>query len=641
VNPSPDQDFLDRLADKLRDEQAKKNGSGDPQTNGHGRPHQAAGAAPSDEAVIERCRAAKNAAKFADLFDGGDVHRYHGGDDSVADLALLGILKLYTQDAAQLERIFSASALGKRSKWRDRPDYRRRTIEHALSNAGEVYDWHPNGATRERQYARLGEGRSESPTGTGTGTPNSNGTGTGRRRLTSTAFVDMPTPEPRRYLVEGIVPEAYPTMIYGDGGVAKSMLALSLGLGVASNAGTWLGHRIESGGVLYLDFELDAAEQNRRVSRLARAEGLEGPPRMLRYMSAVGVRARDAFEDALIECKEHDTRLLVVDSLGPALEGDAEASRDVISFYNEVVGPFRLAGVAPLVIDHQSKMQAGDRYQNKRAFGSVFKSNLARSVLQVEATDRSDGELTVRIRQNKHNFGPLLKPFGAHLTFSEEEVRIEAVDLEEADLAEEGTLNARERVRLALQALGEATRAEIHEQVTDLSPGTVKKELIKLCGSGVAEWTGEARERQQVARLTGTGTGTYKGTGTGSGGSEPPMFGGSGGTGGTSTSGSTSTTSTGSPGVEYRSEEDGGDWKNHKALEALADESSGVRETVLDCLDGKYDKDHKTGASVYQGGSLGVVAGALAKYHGEAANPGAWKDWMEAATLLVDAVANE
>jgi hypothetical protein len=223
----------------------------------------------------------------------------------------------------------------------------------------------------------------------------------------------------------------------------------------------------------------------------------------------------------LVECKEHDVRLLIIDSLGPALEGDAEASRDVISFYNEVVGPFRAAGVAPLVIDHQSKMQAGERYQNKRAFGSVFKSNLARSVLQVEATDRSDGELTVRLRQNKHNFGPLLKPFGAHLSFSDEQVRVEAVELEDGDLAEEGTINARERVRLALQALGEATRAEIHEQVSDLSPGTVKKELTRLCGSEVAEWTGEVRERQQVAKLTGTGTSTYKGSGSGSGGSEP------------------------------------------------------------------------------------------------------------------------
>ncbi len=81
--------------------------------------------------------------------------------------------------------------------------------------------------------------------------------------------------------------------------------------------------------------------------------------------------------------------------------------------------------------------------------------------------------------------------------------------------------------------------------------------------------------------------------------------------------------------------------RSQLALDALTDESSGVRETVLDCMGGRYDKDHKTGASAYQGGSLGVTAGALAKYHGEAAKPGAWKDWMKAAALLVDEVSKE
>jgi len=523
------QEFLDKLAAKLR-EQVPPAPSAVAQTNGRGRHgglihrHVAVypGTAPTDEMVIEKCRSAKNAAKFADLFDRGDVDTYHGGDESAADFGLLGILKLYTQDVAQLERLFSSSALGRRGKWRDRPDYRRGTIANALQDLGEVYDWgRKNGGTAARPIGGSAASATDSdeardPSVTVTVTPNSSGNGNARRvRLTSTAFADMPPPEPRRYLVEGIVPEAYPTMIYGDGGVAKSMLALSLGLGVAAGAGTWLGHSIEEGGVLYLDFELDAAEQNRRVTRLANSEGLGKPPKRLRYMSAVGVRARDAFADALAECEEHSIRLIIVDSLGPALEGDAEASRDVISFYNEVVGPFRTAGVAPLVIDHQSKMQAGERYQNKRAFGSVFKSNLARSVLQVEATDRSDGELTIRIRQNKHNFGALLKPFGARLSFTEEMVRVEAVELEEGDLAEEGTLNANTRVLLALTGLGEATPSEVHEVLSDFSLGTVKKELSKLRKDGKVEETGEARDRQQVVTPTVTVTKDYKGNGNG------------------------------------------------------------------------------------------------------------------------------
>jgi hypothetical protein len=278
-----------------------------------------------------------------------------------------------------------------------------------------------------------------------------------------------------------------------------------------------LGLKIENGGVLYLDFELDAPEQMRRVSQLASAEGLIRIPSNLRYMSAVGLKAREAFADALAECEEHGIRLLIVDSLGPALEGDAEASRDVIAFYNEVIGPFRAAGVAPLVIDHQSKLQAGERYQSKRAFGSVFKSNLARSVIQVEATDRQEGQLTVRLRQNKHNFGSFLKPFGACLGFTEGEITVETVELEDADLADEEILNARERVYLKLGELVEATAAEIHEQLADLKIGTVKKELAALKKAGRVEDTGEFRERQNVVRQTVTVTEHFRGYGNGNG----------------------------------------------------------------------------------------------------------------------------
>ncbi len=233
MSRSDNQDFLDKMVDHLRAPQSGtdhlSNG------NGNGRHLRASADAPTDEMVIEKCRGAKNAAKFADLFDQGDVHTYNGGDDSAADLALLGILKFYTRDAEQLERLFSASALGRREKWRDRSNYRRPTIEKVLSNPGEVYDWNRKEGRRplvSSPEPPRGDDDSddtsettEAPTGTGTGTPNSNGTGSGRRRLASTAFLDMPAPEPRRYLVEGIVPEAYPTLIYGDGGVAKSMLA--------------------------------------------------------------------------------------------------------------------------------------------------------------------------------------------------------------------------------------------------------------------------------------------------------------------------------------------------------------------------------------------------------------------------------
>jgi hypothetical protein len=310
----------------------------------------------------------------------------------------------------------------------------------------------------------------------------------------------MKMPGPRRYLLEDLVLCAYVTLLHGDGGVAKSLLALSLAVSVSGCSKEWLGREVENGPVLYLDFELDAEEQARRVHTLCRGLGLSEPPDDLLYMSALGHTAREAFAAALEACEEHDVKLLILDSLGPALQGDAEASKDVITFFSQAMEPFRAKGVAVLIIDHQSRLQPGQSYQNKGAFGSVYKTNLARSVIQVEATERGEGTLTVKLRQKKHNFGPLAEPFGAKLTFTENSVTLESVELGAAELAEEATLNATERVKLALQQ-GPAYPWEIAE-LTGLALKTVKNTLTGLRKQGVVEATGEMEGRTEQVALS-------------------------------------------------------------------------------------------------------------------------------------------
>ena len=101
----------------------------------------------SDEEIITLCRNAKNAPKFESLFDHGDT-RLFNGDESRADEALACMLAFYTRDAAQLERLMNASALGQREKWRRREDYRRLTIQKALDFTREHYEAKP----LEKQY---------------------------------------------------------------------------------------------------------------------------------------------------------------------------------------------------------------------------------------------------------------------------------------------------------------------------------------------------------------------------------------------------------------------------------------------------------------------------------------------------------
>ena len=257
--------------------------------------------------------------------------------------------------------------------------------------------------------------------------------------------------------------------------------------------------------VLYGDFELDADEQRRRAYQVARGVHLDKPPRDLLYISCLGQPASDALTRCLEVCLREEVGLFIIDSLGIALEGDAAEARDVIRFHRKHLDPFREEGITLVVVDHQGKTQAGERYQSKRTFGSVYKENLARSVLQVEPGDRGEGLLTVTIRQTKHNFGPKTEPIGARLAFSEEKITVTEHALDAADLAQENTLNTVDRVRLALTD-GPAFSHDISES-TRMPPGTVKNAFTTLRKKGHAEDTGEVAPltKARQVRLTADG----------------------------------------------------------------------------------------------------------------------------------------
>ena len=83
--------------------------------------------APHVEQVIAKLRKGERAELFAALFDRGDTSHY--GSGSEADMALMNMIAFAVDgDAALMEEVFSASALGRREKWQTRADYREMTI---------------------------------------------------------------------------------------------------------------------------------------------------------------------------------------------------------------------------------------------------------------------------------------------------------------------------------------------------------------------------------------------------------------------------------------------------------------------------------------------------------------------------------
>ena len=469
---SRDQDLIDELVAWMEAPDTRA-----AQTNGHAKAAPTSGSTiPTDEMVIQKCRGAENAAKFSALFDHGDVHAHHDGDESRADLSLLVILSFYTQDEAQLERLFSSSALGQRTKWRHRDDYRKRTIRKALANVGEVYDW---GRQRSRPLVSspsspLG-GSSDDDTSEGDDTPE------------IVWFAELGEPKEREYLIEKIGVKGYPIVAFGAGGVAKSFAMLGAGISIASASGVdrWLGLRVlDHGYVLYLDFELDIEEQHRRVRDLCAGIGIP-IPKKLAYLSGVGIDPEQAFEKALAFVDEYKAQAVIIDSMGLAMQGDMEKGKEVLAFHGRYINPLRRAGATPFIVDHEGKLQTGEKHKDKTPFGSAYKAWASRSVLQFvfEEYREETSELDIRVRQTKTNFGPKIDPIGVRFTFEEKKVSMGPYALPDEELLEEESRPVKERILVALRLEG-ATNKQL-QQITGASEGTIRNKLSELRSDGL------------------------------------------------------------------------------------------------------------------------------------------------------------
>ena len=310
-----------------------------------------------------------------------------------------------------------------------------------LPEKGDLSDWIDAGGTRE-EFERLSSLSQPYIPG-----------GDGDDMFGAVRFVDLGEPEPRTFVVEELVPQGHSVLMHGGGGSAKSILADLLGISISSeNLSEFLDHTIlRHGPVLIIDFELDADEQHRRVKALCGGLGIAVPDDLY-YLSGLGMNTKEVFERAVKVCEKVGVVFAVIDSIGFAMRGDMESSRDVNTFFAEYVDSLRAIGVTPMIIDHQGKLQSGESYQRKTAFGSAFKEHRARSILQVEAVenDRDAGTLRVRLRHKKANFSARLEPFDVELTFGAGRIEVNAVELTAADNASEETPSATERIRLAL-----------------------------------------------------------------------------------------------------------------------------------------------------------------------------------------------
>ncbi len=235
-----------------------------------------------------------------------------------------------------------------------------------------------------------------------------------------------PTAEdhPAWFVLNPLLYDKNPTILYGPGDSLKSYFALYCGLLLASGmSGPALSVSPDPWNVLFLDWEMSVQDVRGRVKMLqAGNPALTGTPAYRRCFQPLA----DEIAELKKVVSDGAYDVLLIDSLAMAAGGQELERADSAIRFNAAL---RTLNCTSLIIGHTPKPQEDQKERN--LYGSVFFHNLCR----VSWECRREGN-TIGLYQKKNNLGAKHDPLGFHLDMTETSCQVTQADLfEEPSLA--------------------------------------------------------------------------------------------------------------------------------------------------------------------------------------------------------------
>jgi hypothetical protein len=202
-------------------------------------------------------------------------------------------------------------------------------------------------------------------------------------------------------------------------------------------------------------------------------------------MSILYLRMTAPLADSVEQLKhiigDNDINLLIVDSLGSAARGNLNDPEPAIRYH----AALRQLGVTSLALAHTSK----DQLTKKRTiFGSVFFTNLARSVWECKAEQETgEDEAVISLKHTKANLSRLHPPLGYRFSFTDNTIAVAKTDLRDTGLSGELPLSWQIKNLLRQGPLTVKEIAEVLESGADTIGRTLrrmraKNQVLKLEG---------------------------------------------------------------------------------------------------------------------------------------------------------------
>lgn len=298
-----------------------------------------------------------------------------------------------------------------------------------------------------------------------------------RRYRTGTPLVrlDAQTPiEPLTYAINPLTFKKKVTILFGDGGLGKSSLALFLAM-LVSTGQQVAGLQALKGKSLFLDYEDDADVHGCRLRAIIAGHPDLGPA-YVEYQRCTEPLTR--LTPTLVrQIQAQGITFVVLDSIMAATGGDSSAEATTKLF-----AALRVLNTETLALGHVPKNLA-EGQEHPTVYGSVFNQNFARSVWELKKQQEigEDGAV-LGLFHRKSNLSRLHHPIGLRVTQHRDGtlIRYESFDLAQAEeLA--AALPLASRIRNLLEDGNPRSAKDIAEQL-DAKLGSVKTTLANHNG---------------------------------------------------------------------------------------------------------------------------------------------------------------